>query len=50
MSAQARDEAVASLKAYEAAVETAKQNVAAAEASLGRPGLMNCRRRWRRAR
>jgi HlyD family secretion protein len=34
MSAQASDEAVASLKAYEAAVETAKQNVAAAEASL----------------
>jgi multidrug resistance efflux pump len=34
MSAQASDEAVANLKAYEAAVETAKQNVAAAEASL----------------
>jgi len=34
MSAQASEEAAASLKAYEAAVETAKQNVAAAEASL----------------
>ncbi len=34
MSAQARDEAVANLKSYEAAVETAKQNVAAAEASV----------------
>jgi HlyD family secretion protein len=34
MSAQASDEAVANLKAYQAAVETAKQNVAAAEASL----------------
>jgi multidrug resistance efflux pump len=34
MSTQASDEAVANLKAYEAAVETAKQNVAAAEASL----------------
>jgi multidrug resistance efflux pump len=34
MSAQASEEAVANLKAYEAAVETAKHNVAAAEASL----------------
>ncbi len=34
MSTQASDEAAASLKAYAAAVETAKQNVAAAEASL----------------
>ena len=34
MSKQASDEAVASLKAYEAAVETAKENVSAAEASL----------------
>ena len=34
MSAQARDEAVTSLKAYEAAVETAKHNVSAAQASL----------------
>jgi HlyD family secretion protein len=34
VSAQASEEAAASLKAYEAAVETAKQNVAAAEASL----------------
>lgn len=34
MSAQARDEAVTSLKAYQAAVETAKHNVSAAEASL----------------
>jgi HlyD family secretion protein len=34
MSKQASDEAAASLKAYEAAVETAKENVLAAEASL----------------
>ena len=34
MSAQASDEAVASLKAYQAAVDTAQHNVAAAEASL----------------
>jgi HlyD family secretion protein len=34
MSAQSRDEAVTSLKAYQAAVETAKHNVAAAQASL----------------
>ena len=34
MSTQASDEAVASLKAYEAAVDTAKHNVAAAAASL----------------
>ena len=34
MSTQASEEAAANLKAYEAAVETAKENVAAAEASL----------------
>ena len=34
MSTQSSDEAVANLKAYEAAVETAKENVSAAEASL----------------
>jgi multidrug resistance efflux pump len=34
MSAQASEEAQANLKAYQAAVETARQNVAAAEASL----------------
>ncbi len=34
MSAQASDEATASLNSYEAAVETAKENVSAAEASL----------------
>lgn len=34
MSKQASDEAIASLKVYEAAVETAKENVLAAEASL----------------
>jgi HlyD family secretion protein len=34
MSTQAGEEAVANLKAYEAAVETAKENVAVAEASL----------------
>ena len=34
MSAQASEQAAASLKAYQAAVETAKQNVAGAEASL----------------
>ncbi len=34
MSKQASDEAIASLKVYEAAVETARENVSAAEASL----------------
>ncbi len=34
MSTQASDEAVANLKAYEAAVETAKENVSAADAAL----------------
>ncbi len=50
VSKQASDEAAASLKAYEAAVETAKENVAAAEASLRRRRRMSCRQRRRRTR